>query len=325
MKFIKLIILLLVPTVVFAWEPTHTVTVILGQAPGSGNELAFRKVAEIVQRNNPTFTYVIEHRPGADTVVAQNHLYEQLPNGYTIGVPSHMSTYVTNDIWEVKLKKFKYNSFVNVLTIGKSPLVLVASPHSNVATPKEFIKLISTTNKPVNIAIGSGAHRTAYEYLMFKGRGKVDFIKSISFNGPMQAVTSVAQYDGIIGTEFGILPITVARPLIEAGKVKPIGFTGTRRVEQYPNVPLLSSVTPGINAYAAWAINLPPNTPQEIVSWYQQAFAQAVRSKEYGEWLHNNMAFYEADELTPVGLSAHIEELRSAFIPVLEKIKTTAE
>jgi tripartite-type tricarboxylate transporter receptor subunit TctC len=320
-----LAVLLLIPALAFAWEPTKNVTVIVGNTPGAGNEIAFRKLAEIVQKKNPKFVYVVENRPGADSVVAQNHFLQQPADGYTINLPSHMSTYVTNDIWEAKTKKFQYDSFIDVLTMGKSPLVLVASPRSHVDTPVDFLRLIATTTKPINVAVGGGAHRTAYEYLMMKGHGNRDLIKPIKFNGPLPAVTSVAQFDGKDGTEFGIMPIAVARPLVEAGKVKPIGFTGTRRMPQYPNVPLLNEWVPGINVYAAWSIELPKGTPPDVVAWYQKNFAEAVRSKEYTAWREQNVVFYEESELTPAGLKKHIEELRATFLPVLKTIDLSKE
>jgi tripartite-type tricarboxylate transporter receptor subunit TctC len=203
--------------------------------------------------------------------------------------------------------------------------VLVASVKSTINTPTEFVKLISSTTQQINIAVGGGAHRTAFEYLVEKGKGNRDFVKTIRFNGPAPAVQSVAQYDGKIGTEFGIMPIAVARPLIEAGRVKPIGFTGTRKMPQFPDVPLLKETVPGINVYAAWSIQLPPNSPKDIVEWYQKTFATAIRSEEYKEWRRLNVVFYEEDELTPAGLKKHIEELRSTFIPVLSKIDISKE
>jgi tripartite-type tricarboxylate transporter receptor subunit TctC len=320
-----LAVLLLIPALAFAWEPAKTVTVIVGNTPGAGNEIAFRKLAEIVQKKNPKFVYVVENRPGADSVVAQNHFIQQPADGYTINLPSHMSTYVTNDIWEAKIKKFQYDSFIDVLTMGKSPLVLVASSKSRVDTPVEFLRLIATTTKPINIAVGGGAHRTAYEYLMAKAHGNRDLIKPIKFNGPLPAVISVSTFDGKDGTEFGIMPIAVARPLVEAGKVKPIGFTGTHRMPQYPNVPLLNEWVPGINVYAAWSIELPKGTPPDVVAWYQKNFATAVRSKEYAEWREQNVVFYEESELTTAGLRKHMDLLRETFLPVLKTIDLTKE
>jgi tripartite-type tricarboxylate transporter receptor subunit TctC len=40
-----LIAAVLVPVMAWAWEPTRPVTAIVGNAPGAGNEMAFRKLA----------------------------------------------------------------------------------------------------------------------------------------------------------------------------------------------------------------------------------------------------------------------------------------
>jgi tripartite-type tricarboxylate transporter receptor subunit TctC len=325
MKKILALILAITCILAQAWEPARPVTVIVGNTPGAGNELAFRKLAEIVQQTNPKFVYVVSNIPGADSVIAQNKFLTEPADGYTVNLPSHMSTYVTNDIWEKKIKKFQYNDFTEVLTMGKSPLVLVAGTKSSVNTPQEFVKLINTTTRPISVAVGGGAHRTAFEYLMEKGHGNRDMVKPIKFNGPAPAVASVAQYDGTIGTEFGIMPIAVAKPLVDAGRVRAIGFTGTRKMLQFPNVPLLRDVAPGIRVYAAWSLELPKGTPQEVVDWYQQKFSAAVRSKEYAEWMESNVVFYEESELTTKGLNQSMEELRATFLPVLEKLDLSKE
>ena len=202
-----LAILALVPALVFAWEPTRPVTVIVGNTPGAGNEIAFRKLAEIVQKTNPKFVFAVQNIPGADSVVANNKFLTEPADGYTINLPSHMSSYVTNDIWEKKIKKYNWDTFVDVLTMGKSPLVLVASPRSTANTPIDFIRYIHVSTKPINIAVGGGAHRTAYEYLIESAHGDRNLIRPIKFNGPAPAVQSVAQYDGKTGTEFGIMPM----------------------------------------------------------------------------------------------------------------------
>ena len=315
-----LAILLLIPTLVFAWEPAKPVIVVVGNAPGAGNEIAFRMLTGIIsEKKMSNVKFVIENKPGADSVVGMNYVYEAAPDGYTAGIPSHMSTFVTNDIWEKKVKKFDYNSFEYVLTMGKSPLVLVAWPNSRVNTPIDFVRLISTTDKPVNVAIGGGAHRMAYEYLMVKGNGKRDMVKFIKFQGPLQAVTSVASLDAG-GTEFGVMPIAVAHPLADAGKVKIIGFTGDRKLAQYPNVPFLSSVAPGINVYAAWSIALPPKTPKDIVAWYNKIFVAAMKTKEYREWCDQNLVFIDERELTPKGVNQQTEDLRATFLPMQKYI-----
>ena len=313
-----LLILLMLPIMAAAWEPTRPVTVVIGNTPGAGNELAFRKLASIINKTNKKLVFVVENRAGADSVIAMNHMMTVAPDGHTIAAFNHMSQYVTQDIWQRDIKKYEYNSFEDVLTIGKSPLVLVAISTSAVNTPDEFATLLRNTQQPVFIAVGSGAHRITFEYLMMKTSGNRSLVKHVAFNGPAQALQSVASSAG--GTEFGIMPLTVARPLIEAGKVKAIGITGDRKVAQMPNIPLLRRIAPGINIFAAWNIVLPPRTDRVIVDYYADLFARAINTTEYQEWMDQNLVFVESRELDPDGLRQHAQELRRTFLPLANQI-----
>ena len=312
-----LLLLFMLPVMALAWEPTRPVTVVIGNAPGAGNEIAFRKLSQIINRTNKKLTFVVENRAGADSVIAMNHMMTVTPDGHTIAAFNHMSQYVTQDIWQRNVKRYEYNSFEDVLTIGKSPLVLVAMSTSAVNTPDEFATLLRTTQHPVFVAVGSGAHRITLEYLMMKTGGNKNLVKHIAFNGPAQALNSVA---GAQGTEFGILPLAVARPLIEAGRVRAIGITGDRKVAQMPNVPLLRKIAPGISVFAAWNIVLPPRTERAIVDYYADLFARAINTSEYQEWMDQNLVFVDSRELDPDGLRQHAQELRRTFLPLANQI-----
>ncbi len=316
-----LAVLLLAPALAWAqWAPNKTVNTIIGFAPGSGNEISFRKASEIVSKQNPGVNFTVETRPGADAAVASNAFMSAPSDGLHLMVPSHMSLFVTNDIWQRDIKRFEYNSFKPAVTLGKSPLVLVASSKSTVNTPQEFVRYI-TNGRAVNIAVGGGAHRMAYEFIINRTKADPKLIQHVAFQGPLPAVTSVASYDGKTGTEFGIMPIAIARPLIEAGKVKPIGLTGGPKLKALPNVPLLSDTIPGLKVYAGWIVVLPPQTPNTIVDWYVDKFSRAVLSKEYQDWAEQNYIIIDRDELNPRGVMAYAEELRTAFAPIARNIK----
>jgi tripartite-type tricarboxylate transporter receptor subunit TctC len=316
-----LAVLLMVPTIALAqWAPNKPVHALIGFAPGSGNEISFRKASDIVMKQNPGVTFTVETKPGADASVASNQFMTAPSDGLHVMIPSHMSLFVTNDIWQKNTKKFEYNSFKPAVTLGKSPLVLVASSKSNVNTPQEFVKYI-TRGQPVNIAVGGGAHRMAFEYIRMKINADPDLVRDIRFQGPLPAVTSVASYDGKTGTEFGIMPIAIARPLIEAGKVKPIGLTGGPKLKALPTVPLLSDVIPGLKVYAGWILVLPPSTPDTIVDWYVDRFGRAILTKEYQDWAEQNYIIVDRSELNPRGVMAYAEEIRGLFAPVVKNIK----
>lgn len=305
----------LLPVLAWAWQPTKPINVVVGFAPGSGNEISFRKASSIVEKNNPGVKFVIENKQGADAVIGQNHVVAAEPNGLTIGVPSHMSLFVTNDIWQKNVKKFEYNTFTNVVTLGQSPLALVARKDSLVDTPEQFLATVQSSHRNINIAVGGGAHQMAYEYIMLKTGGNKQRVQAVKYGGPSQAVTAVAGADASV--EFGIMPVAIARPLIEAGKIKLIGLTGNRVPEKVGNAKLLENSIPGISVYAGWMVSLPPNTPKDVVAWYQTEFSKAIRSQEYRDWARDSYILIAEDQLTPAGVSKYAETLRKNFKPII--------
>jgi tripartite-type tricarboxylate transporter receptor subunit TctC len=304
-------------TVSYAWQPQQPVKTLVGFAPGSGNEISFRKASSIVEKNNPGVNFIVENKPGADAVISQNQLFGAEKNGLTISVPSHMSLFVTNDIWQRDIKKFEYDSFNNVVTLGQSPLALVANKSSLVDTPQQFLATVKSGHRSINIAVGGGAHQMAYEYIMLKLKGDKTKIQSIRYGGPAQAVTAVA---GDKDVEFGIMPIAIARPLIEAGKVKLVGLTGNKVPEKIAGAKLLEDSVPGISVYAGWMVSLPPDTPKEILNWYQREFAKAIRSKEYQDWARDSYILLPEDQLTPEGVKKYAESLRKNFQPIISTL-----
>lgn len=312
-----LAILAILPALAFAWQPNKPVQVYVGFAPGSGNEISFRKASQIVEKNNPGVSFVIENKPGADSVVSQNQLFAAEKNGLTISVPSHMSLFVTNDIWQSDIKKFDYDSFNNVVTLGQSPLALVAKTSSLIDTPQQFLATVQSAHRPINIAVGGGAHQMAYEYIMLKLKGDRTKIQAVRYQGPQQAVTAVA---GDRDVEFGIMPIAIARPLIEAGKVKLVGLTGNRVPEKISGARLLEDSVPGISVYAGWMVSLPPGTSKEIINWYQKEFSRAIQSQEYQSWARDNYILLPTDQLTVDGVKQYALTLRKNFGPIIAEL-----
>jgi len=317
-----LLALLFLPIIALAWEPTKPITVLIGNQPGSGNEVGFRAISAIVIRDNPKVNFIIELKPGADSTIAMNMLYDAKPDGYTIAIPSYMSTFVTNDIWQKNLKKFQYNSFTNVLGMGKSPLCIVANPKSKINTVPELVDYVQHTTKPVTVAIGGGAHRMTFEYFMYIAKGNKDLVKTSQFPGPLQAVTATASDAGF---EFGIMPVAIAKPLIDAGKVKLIGVTGEHQVSAYPRVDPIHVSGHYIDVFAAWALVLPPGTPSDIVAWYTRNFVPALESAEIKRYYDNNLIFLDKRELSPAGFANGIEKLRATWMPLSQRVDLLKE
>jgi len=311
--------LLLAPALAWAqWAPPagKPITATVGFAPGSGNEVSFRIVAAQVEKANPKLTFVVQNKPGAGEIVGVNWFAQQQPSGQNLYIASQQGLFTATELWYPGQLKINPMDMEFVTTIAKSPLVVVANSNSRINTPEEFIQLLKNPQRPVNVAIGATAHRIVLEYLMDAVKGDRKQVQAALYKGPAQAVQDVAGNQ----TEFGIMPVAIAKPLIDAGKVKPIAITSEQRLAQIPKVPLWKDYVPGLNVYAAWMVMLPPGTPREQVEYYNKLFVPAINSPEAKKLFDENLMFTVKSEQTPEGARAYISRLQSQWQPYTRKI-----
>ena len=305
-----LTLLLLLSTSVWAWQPTKPINVITGYSTGSTNELTFRKASEIVTRNNPGVSFVIRSQPGQDGAIAMNAVVASDPDGYNVGVPSIFSLFVANDIFQNDLKKYQWDSLNSVAVLGESPVAIIAAVNSSVNTPAEFLQLLKKPTRFVNIATGGGTTNFLFEYLMYVN-GSRNMIENIPYKSTPEIAVAVAGGQ----TEFGLLPVSGAWKLAEAGKLKIIAVTGDRPLTMLPNVPVMTTV----KIQSGWMFSLPPNTPKEVIDWYQQEFGRAIKTDEYRQWADNMLITVDHNKLDPASVKKYGEFLRRTFLPVAEK------
>lgn len=315
MKKLLATALLAVSATAWAWQPSKPITVQVGFAPGSGNEMSFRGVAALVEKATGA-KFIVVNQPGMDGAMSLNNLVEAPADGYTVNIASQQGTWVMADVLFSKQIRFTPDSFEYAVNIAKSPLALIAPVDSPINTPREFIKLIETTDRPINIAVGASSHKLAYEYIMDNTRARKDRLQAISYKGPAQAGADVAGRQ----TDFGIIPAAVAYNLVQAGKVKYIGIFGEQRLSKIPQVELMQTVIPGANVYAGWGILLPKGTSTEVIKWYNDNFVRAIRSAEAQRFFADNLMFVEERELTPQGYRRSMQELRRVWLPIAQKM-----
>ena len=314
-KFLTTALLALSTTAALAWQPTKPITVQIGFGPGSGNEVSFRAMAAQVEEATGA-KFLVVNQPGADGMISINNLVESAPDGHTINIPSQQNTWVMGDVMYKDKIKFTPDSFGYVINIARSPLVIIAPIDSPANTPQELIHLLETTTKPLSFAVGSSSHRLAYEYLVQNTKSKKDLVQSINYRGPVQAGTDVAAKI----TDFGVIPAAIAQTFVNNGKVKIIGLCSEKKLKKMPTVPLMSSVVPGLNVYAGWGILLPKDTSPDVVKWYVDNFAKAVRSEKSRQFFDDNLMFMDERELTPQGYKESMLALRRTWLPIAKKM-----
>jgi len=311
-----LTILLVIPMLCHAWEPIKPITVVTPNAPGAGNEIAFRILSKQVSEKTGV-TFVHDYRPGADGTISMNHFNTLPADGYHVAIPSCQSAYVTSEIWYAHNVKFNVMDFVPVTNMGKSPIGFYARLNTDTDTPEKLFAEVKLGKRPLNFAVGGAAHKLAIEYMVAGVKPNKDTVEAIMYKGPAQAMTDVLSGQ----VEFGVFPIAVAAPMVKAGKIKLIALAGEQPTAGLEKAKLMKDYVPGLNVYACWNLVLPKNTPQEVQDWYHTNFIPALNSKETKALYDDQFIFISPKEQTPEGVRAAMHKLREQCVPFARKIK----
>ena len=311
------VLLFLFCTSCWAWQPTRPITVIFPNGPGAGNEISFRIVSTIVERETGV-KFNAEYRPGADGNVAINYFVTQAADGHTISVPACQSNWVTPEIWYSQIIRYNPMDLEPVANIARSPLAFWAHPKSAVNTPEELVAAIQRRDRVIGFAIGGGGHKLAVEYLTDKLQVPGgDRVETAMYKGPAQALLDVM--GGHV--EFGVTPVTVGWPHVQSGRLKLIGIADTRTLPGFESAPLMSKVAPGLSIHGCWNLVLPPNTAAPIRKWYTDRFVPAIRSTEAAEKFRENMMYITPEEHSAAGVRAAMTRLQQTWQPIARKIR----
>jgi tripartite-type tricarboxylate transporter receptor subunit TctC len=291
---------------VLAWEPSRPVTVVIAHNPGSGNELLFRKLDTIIsRRSNVKFVY--DFRPGAYELLGMNHFSQQPADGHTLYVPG-ISIFVGTSIWFRSQLRQDPLEWEPVISIGESPIALIAHTDSTVNNPAEFVAALRSGR---NVDIGTGAATFALAYEIMVRQAGSSAVQKIQYNVSADAMRAVAGKE----IEFALGPLSSAMPLVKAGRAKIVGVTGSSQ-SAYPN---LASEFRGLDLVPQNGIVLPTGTPRAIVNYYQQLFQEAMATQEYQDHL---LATGWYDSLrTPEAYRQFLVNQRRKWQPISETIR----
>jgi len=240
--------------------PYRPVRMVIGSAPGSGNDIAGRiLIAKISEAWGQQI--VMENRPGANQVIAAEIVARAPADGYTL----LLCGTVTVAINPAMYKKLRYDAqrdFAPVALIGSVPNVLVVHPSTPVASVGEFIAYAKASPGKYSFGssgIGSTLH-LAMEMLMSTTGIK---LVHVPYKGGALAMADLL--GGHLLAIFENVP--VGAPSVRAGKVRALGVTAAKRSAQLPEVPtFIEAGFPGFEIYAWYGVCAPAATPKAVVA-----------------------------------------------------------
>lgn len=203
--------------------------------------------------------FVVENRPGAGSIIGTDTVAKSDADGYTLLLMSN--THTVNETLTPK-KPFKLmDDFVAVAPINYSDLLLVVHPSVPAKDLKEFIALAKST--PGQLNYGSSGPGTPYHMAgeLFKAMSGTDIV-----HVPHKA--SGEMRNSVIGghVQMAFDAVTTMNTNAQAGQVKALGTTGTKRSELTPDIPTVAEAgVPGYEATIWLGVMAPAKTPQAVV------------------------------------------------------------
>jgi tripartite-type tricarboxylate transporter receptor subunit TctC len=251
---------LLLPLGAFAQGgyPEKPVKLVVPYAPGGSADIAARLIAEEWGKALGATLY-IENKAGVGGNLGVDSVAKAAPDGYTIGLQT-----VSLAINPSLTRKMPYDTLKDLAPIGMiatSQHVLVVNNALPVKNVKELLALLKS--QPGRHSYGSAGAGSTFHMAaeLFKSVGGVSMVH-IPYRGGGPAL--VDTIGGQVVLSFPVL--SAAQPHIQAGKLRALGVTGSKRSALLPDVPTIAEGgLPGY-AFETWFIAFAPaGTPQPVV------------------------------------------------------------
>lgn len=256
-----------------ASAPQAPIRLIVPFTPGTGIDIVARTVGpRLAERLGQPV--VVDNRPGASGNIGTEAVVRAAPNGQTLLVS--VNTLVMNASLYPKLPFDPVKDLAPVTLTSWGQLLLVTHPRSGFRTAQELIQTARKQPGRVNYASpGVGTpHHLSME--LFKATAQV-FVTHIPYRGTGPAVTDLL--GGQVDTMF--LPIHVALPHLQTGRLLALGIGSDKRHPLLPDVPTLAEAKAGqVNVGMWFGIFAPAGTPADMVQRLNREIRDILDTEE---------------------------------------------
>lgn len=259
------------------WPARQAIKLIAVFPPGGSVDQVARILAQPLQSQLGQ-TVIVENKGGASGSIGTAQVAQATPDGYTFAVV--FDTHAVNPALIPNLSFDTRKDLEPIALIGTAPMVLATHVASEYKTFADVVTA-AKAKKAVNYgSIGSGSLGHLAMALIGKNNG-LDW-QHIPYKGggPLMTDAIAGHVPLSIGTVF------LTKPHIDAGRMRPLVVTTSKRSPDLPNVPTLAeSGIASFEAPAWWAILAPAKTPPEIIKRMNEEVNKALKNADIAKKL----------------------------------------
>lgn len=255
---VLLALVLAVPGLAGAQQfPAKTVSLVVPNPPGGSIDVMARVFADGLQKMWDGKPVIVEYKPGAGTMIGMDFVAKSDPDGHTIGMV------VTPMVILPALRKMPYDTLKDLAPVtmtGTSSIMIAGAPNMPANNLREVIELAKKNPGKMTYAspgAGSSMHLAGE---LLKQQAGIDILH-VPFKGGAQAYPEVmaGRVELQLDPTFGI------NRHVQAGKMKGIAVTSSKRDPQAPSVQTVAETIPGFEVLSINGIVVAGRTPRPLV------------------------------------------------------------
>jgi len=243
---------------------------------------------------------VVENRAGASGLIASEQVAKATADGYTIMVGSQTTLAVAPALY----KKFQLDvtkELTGMAMIGVSPLVAVVNADSPIKSVKDLIAEAKARNGTMNFGSGGVGTTPHMAGELFAFNAGVKMVH-VAYRGEAPGINDLL--GGQIPFMFSNL--SVVKGSVEAGKLRALAVTSSKRVPSLPDVPTLAETFPDFDAATWFVLVGPAGMPNEAIARINAETKKIVATPDFQQRLDAIGMFPDQDR-TPDQINAYIK------------------
>ena len=233
--------------------PVRPIRIIVGPGPDVLARIVGQKLTDAWGQQ-----VLVDQRPGAGGIIAADSVAKSPADGYTLLLST--GTYTTLPSLYAKVPYDFVRDLAPVTLLAQLPFLLVAHPSVPAKNVQELVQLARARPGQLNYA-SSGNGTTAHlAGEMLKSMAKINIVH-VPYKGTVPGVIDLVA--GQVHIMFAIIQSSL--PHAQAGKLRALAVSGSKRSSSAPAVPTISeSGVPGYEFISWNGVHVPAATPKAV-------------------------------------------------------------
>jgi len=263
-----------------AWPATaiaqseRPISLVVPYAPGGTTDMLGRLLA---QEMAPLLgrAIVVENLPGASGLVAHQTAARATADGYTF-LFTNTSGLATNPVTFKSIPYDPARDFTPVaMVIDFGPQMLSVNVELPVKSVPELIAYAKANPGKLSYAVDVTAGAAPFAARLFNKRGELGMVE-IPYRSAAQMTQDVAS---------GTIPVLIssmaaANAMVQAGKIRRLALSSTKRFPPLPDLPTINETVPGVTMDGWFVLVAPTGVPAEAVQRMNREVGEFLKGEQ---------------------------------------------